>query len=82
MQDEQQPEGQDDQHMQQEQYQDDGGMEGSPDDGRDMEQMEGMEGMDGMGDEGMDGMEGMDEFADDGGVPSPERMEEEEPAEN
>jgi hypothetical protein len=74
--------------MQQEQYQDDGGMEGSPDDDRDMDQMEGMEGMDGMdgmGDEGMggmEGMEGMDEFADDGGVPSPDRMEDEEPAEN
>jgi hypothetical protein len=27
-------------------------------------------------------MEGMDEFADDGGVPSPDRMEDEEPAEN
>jgi hypothetical protein len=27
-------------------------------------------------------MEGMDEMGDDGGVPSPQRMEEEEPAEN
>ena len=43
-------------------------MEGSPD-GRGMDEMEGM---------GDDGMEGMDEDAS----PSPQRLEEEEPAEN
>ena len=64
-------------HQQQE-YQDEGGMEGSPD-GRGMDDMGAMEGMDGMeGMEGMDGMDGMDEDAS----PSPQRLEEEEPAEN
>ena len=66
--------------MQQEQYQDEGGMEGSPD-GRGMDDMGGMEGM---GDEGMDGMEGMEgmDGMDEDASPSPQRMEDEELAEN
>ena len=69
---EQQHLGDQDIHQDAQYHQDDGGMEGSPGDGREMDGMGGME------DEGMDGMEGMDEDAS----PSPQRMEEEEPAEN
>ena len=53
-------------------------MESSPD-GRAMDDMEAMEGMG--GDDGMEGMEGMDGMDEDAS-PSPQRIEDEEPAEN